>query len=263
LETSATEAVAVRTTEIDDWAAALEGRPAAEILAWGASRFSPRITFATGFGPEGCVLIDLVARHHLAIDLFTLDTGLLFPETYALWRRLEDRYRIVIRAVRPEQTVEQQAAAHGDRLWARDPDRCCELRKVLPLQSALEGFEAWVTAIRREQTSARASARVVELDRRFALVKLNPLAAWTSADVWDHIRANDVPVNALHDRGYPSIGCWPCTTPVAAGEDPRAGRWRGRVKTECGLHARPNDAGAPTGPSPAVNIVLNRNQGAS
>jgi phosphoadenosine phosphosulfate reductase len=239
--------------EIDAAALALEGHPAEDALAWGAGRFAPRITFATGFGPEGCVLVDLVARHGLAIDLFTLDTGLLFPETYALWRRLEERYGVVIRAVRPEQSVADQAAAHGDRLWERDPDRCCELRKVLPLRQALSGFVAWVTAIRRDQTAERASARAVERDPRFGLVKLNPLAAWTSAAVWDYVRAHDVPVNPLHARGYPSVGCWPCTTPVAEGEDPRAGRWRGRAKTECGLHARPAAQGL-------ANLTLDRTQ---
>ena len=252
METSPVES-AVVDEEIDEAARALEGRPAEDVLAWGARRFAPRITFATGFGPEGCVLVDLVARHGLAIDLFTLDTGLLFPETYALWRRLEERYGVVIRAVRPEHSVADQAAAHGDRLWERDPDRCCELRKVVPLRQALSGFAAWVTAIRREQTAERASARVVERDPRFALVKLNPLAAWTSAAVWDHVRAHDVPVSPLHARGYPSVGCWPCTTPVADGEDPRAGRWRGRAKTECGLHARPGATGLAT-------LTLDRSQ---
>jgi phosphoadenylyl-sulfate reductase (thioredoxin) len=242
LETNPVEP-AVVDGEIEAAARALEGRPAEEVLAWGAERFAPRITFATGFGPEGCVLVDLVARHGLAIDLFTLDTGLLFPETYALWRQLEERYGVVIRAVRPAQSVAEQAATHGDGLWERDPDRCCELRKVLPLRQALSGFAAWVTAIRRDQTAARASARVVERDPRFGLVKLNPLAAWTGAAVWDHLRAHDVPVNPLHARGYPSVGCRPCTTPVAEGEDPRAGRWRGRAKTECGLHARPGAGG--------------------
>jgi len=252
LETSPVEP-AVVDEEMGAAARALEGRQAEEILAWGAARFAPRITFATGFGPEGCVLVDLVARHRLAIDLFTLDTGLLFPETYALWRRLEERYGVAIRAVRPAQSVADQAAALGERLWERDPDRCCELRKVLPLRQALSGFAAWVTAIRRDQTAARAEARVVERDARFGLVKLNPLAAWTSAAVWDHLRTHDVPVNPLHARGYPSVGCWPCTTPVADGEDPRAGRWRGGAKTECGLHARPGATGLAT-------LTLDRSQ---
>jgi len=231
--------------EIADPAGALEGRSPADVLAWAAGRFAPRITFATAFGAEGCVLVDLIARHHLAIDVFTLDTGLLFPETYALWRRLEERYGLTIRAVRPELSVDAQAAVHGAALWERMPDRCCEIRKVAPLRRALSGFDAWITSIRRDQTSDRAVARVVEWDLRFGLVKVNPLAGWTSEDVQRYVRVHRVPVNPLHARGYPSIGCMPCTTAVAAGEAPRAGRWRGREKTECGLHARLPFAGHP------------------
>jgi phosphoadenosine phosphosulfate reductase len=216
---------------------ALEARTPAEILVWATERY-PRVAFATGFGAEGCVLIDLVARHGLPIDLFTLDTGLLFPETYALWRRLEDRYARTIRAVRPAQTVDEQAAVHGDRLWARDPDRCCALRKVAPLTEALRGFDAWITAIRRDQTATRASARPVEWDAKYGLVKVNPLLRWSADDVWTYVRDNDVPYNPLYEQSYGSIGCAPCTTPVAAGEDPRAGRWRARGKDECGLHVR-------------------------
>ncbi len=219
------------------WASALEVRPPQEILASVATRYAPRITFATGFGAEGCVLIDMIAREQLPIDLFTLDTGVLFQETYALWRRLEERYRITIRAVRPPFTLEEANTVYH-RLWERDPDRCCQVRKVLPLRSQLKNFDAWVTAIRRDQTPERAHAQVVEWDPKFVLVKVNPLAAWSHQDVWDYVRANDVPVNPLHQQGYPSIGCEPCTSPVALGEDPRAGRWRGRTKTECGLHGR-------------------------
>ncbi|HEX4621028.1 MAG TPA: phosphoadenylyl-sulfate reductase, partial [Myxococcaceae bacterium] len=227
----------------------LEGLPPEEILAWASERYAPKLTFATGFGPEGVALIDLIARHHLPVDLFTLDTGLFFPETYALWRRLEERYGLTIRAVKPAQTVDEQAAQHGPALWERNPDSCCELRKVQPLRRALGGFDAWVTAIRRDQTDSRASARVVEWDAKFGLVKVNPLAAWTTRDVWRYLQANQVPYNPLHDRGYASIGCWPCTTPLLAGESGRAGRWRGRVKTECGLHlAQP--------PAPEGNIAM-------
>jgi phosphoadenylyl-sulfate reductase (thioredoxin) len=231
--------VALTPSEREWVAADLSGRHPAEVLAWAARRFSGRVVFATGFGAEGCVLIDMIARHALPIDLVTIDTGLLFDETYALWRRLEERYGIEVAAVRPEQTVHQQAQTHGDRLWERDPDRCCALRKLAPLQKVLAGRDAWVTAIRREQTQLRALASVVELEPIRGLVKVNPLLAWTSADVAAYVRAHDVPVNPLHERGYPSIGCAPCTSPVAAGEDPRAGRWRGREKNECGLHARP------------------------
>ena len=226
------------TLDVTAAAEALEGRSPADVLAWAATRYAPRITFATAFGAEGCVLVDLIARHRLAIDVFTLDTGLLFPETYDLWRRLERRYGLTIRPVRPELSVEAQATLHGDSLWARSPDRCCEIRKVAPLGRALAGFDAWITSIRRDQTSERSVARVVERDPRFGLVKVNPLAGWTSADVQHYVRVHQVPVNPLHARGYPSIGCMPCTSAVAPGETPRAGRWRGLGKTECGLHSR-------------------------
>ena len=214
----------------------LEGKGAVEILSWASRHLGPKLTFATGFGAEGCVIIDLIAKASLPIDLFTLDTGVLFPETYALWRGLETKYGVTIRAVRPEQTIEQQAQAHGPTLWERDPDRCCDLRKVKPLRTALSGFDAWITAIRREQTAERASAKVVEHDKKFGLIKVNPLVGWSHDDVWAHIYANDVPYNELHERGYPSIGCQPCTSAVAAGEDARSGRWRGSAKKECGLH---------------------------
>lgn len=224
------------TDEHDSMRSGLEGGTAVEILAWASRMFGPKLTFATGFGAEGCVIIDLIARHQLPIDLFTLDTGVLFPETYALWRQLEARYGVTIRGVRPEQTVDEQAIAHGRALWEREPDRCCELRKIIPLRRALTGFDAWITAIRRDQTKERASARVVEHDHKFDLVKINPLVAWSHDDVWAHIFANDVPYNPLHGQGFPSIGCQPCTAPVAPGEDARAGRWRGSTKKECGLH---------------------------
>ena len=222
-------------TDITAAADALETASAVEILRW-ASRTYPKLTFATGFGAEGCVIIDLIGRERLPIDLFTLDTGVLFPETYELWRRLEAKYGITIRAVRPGQTIPQQALVHGPALWDRDPDRCCELRKVVPLRHELSRFDAWITAIRRDQTVQRANARVVEHDRKFNLVKINPLVRWTHDDVWAHLYAHDVPYNALHDRGFPSIGCQPCTSAVAPGEDPRSGRWKGKAKKECGLH---------------------------
>jgi phosphoadenosine phosphosulfate reductase len=216
----------------------LEESSADAILAWAAGA-GGRASFSTGFGVEGCVLVHLIASAHLPIDVFTLDTGLLFPETYALWRRLEQRYGITIHAVRPEQTVEAQAASVGPALWERDPDRCCGLRKTAPLRRALDGVDFWISAIRRDQTPERAKAPVVERDARYNLLKVNPLVRWTSKDVWRFVHANDVPYNPLHDQGYPSIGCQPCTSAVAEGEDPRAGRWRGREKRECGLHVNP------------------------
>jgi phosphoadenylyl-sulfate reductase (thioredoxin) len=201
-----------------------------DILAQAVEQF-PRLTFATGFGAEGCVLIDMIARAKLPIDIFTLDTGVLFPETYELWQRLEDTYGVAIRAVKPELAVDAQ--------WTRDPDACCENRKVKPLRAALAGYDAWITAIRRDQTPERANAAVIERDAKFGLAKVNPLVAWTHDDVWGYLYANDVPYNPLHERGYPSIGCQPCTSAIIPGESLRAGRWRGSAKKECGLHTAP------------------------
>jgi phosphoadenosine phosphosulfate reductase len=229
--------------EIAAAAADLEGADPIVAVQWAVARFAPRLGFATALDAEGCALIDLAARHGVALDVFTLDTGVLFPETYELWGRLEARYQITIRPVRPAMTLDEQADAHGAALWAREPDACCQLRKVDPLAGELARLDAWITAIRRDQTPERATAGVVERDLRFGLVKINPLVRWTSKDVWRHVVDHDVPYNPLHDRGYPSIGCATCTSPVAPGEDPRSGRWRGSAKRECGLHVV--DAGAP------------------
>ena len=231
---------AVASSARDDLADAgrrFESAPPVDILRWATNTFGSRLTFATGFGAEGCVLMDLIGRHGLKIDLFTLDTGVLFPETYDLWRRLEDQYKFTIRGVRPRLSVDQQALTHGPELWSREPERCCQMRKVSPLVAELGEFDAWITAIRRDQTEARATAMTVEWDPKFGLGKVNPLVRWTKKDVWAHLLEHEVPYNPLHNRGYPSIGCLPCTSSVNPGEDDRAGRWRGAEKTECGLHA--------------------------
>jgi phosphoadenosine phosphosulfate reductase len=213
-----------------------EGASPEAVLYWAAGKFGDGVALATGFGAEGCVLIDMLARVAPRMRVFYLDTGLLFPETYALAERLSARYGVRFERRVAGLTLEAQAGAYGERLWERDPEECCRLRKVEPLREALAGLGAWVTAIRREQTPARARAGVVERDAKFGLVKINPLAAWSALDVWGYILKNDVPYNPLHDLGYASVGCVPCTTPVRVGEDPRAGRWRGSPKTECGLH---------------------------
>ena len=228
-------------------AAMLEGAAPEDVLRWAVDEYADRLTFATGFGPEGCVLIDLIGRHALPIDIFTLDTGLIFDETRDLWRRLEARYGLTIRGVKPALAVDEQNAVYGDRLWERAPDRCCAMRKVIPLREELANVDAWIAAIRRDQTPQRASARTVEWDGKFEIAKVNPLVTWTSKDVWRYLVKHDVPYNPLHDRGFPSIGCWPCTTWVAPGEDERSGRWRGTTKTECGLHAAPEPATAAAG----------------
>lgn len=215
-----------------------------QIVRWAVQTFHPRLTLACSFGFEDMMLADLLHRLQPGADVFYLDTGLLFPETYALRDKAVGRYDLTFRRMMPQQTVAEQASSHGDNLWEREPDRCCGLRKVEPLGRALHGYDAWITGLRREQSPTRAGIRVIEWDERFGLVKLNPLAALTAKDVWRYVTDHDVPYNELHDRGYPSIGCWPCTRAVRPGEDARAGRWAGQVKTECGLHVRGGEAGA-------------------
>jgi phosphoadenosine phosphosulfate reductase len=236
---TASAAVRISDGDLDAVSRSLEGQGPVEILRWAASNFAPRLGFGTGFGAEGCLLIDLIGRHQLPVDVFTLDTGLFFDETYELWRRLEARYGVKIRGVQPELTVEQQGMVHGAELWKRNSDACCRMRKIEPLEREAKRFDAWITAIRRDQTAERQDARIIERDARFGLVKVNPLAGWSAGQVWRYILDNDVPYNPLHDHGFPSIGCAPCTTAVAPGEDARAGRWRGTGKTECGLHLVP------------------------
>ena len=222
--------------EFSEMAQRLEGRPPAEILAAAAARHPGRIALACSFGAEDCFLVHLVAKERLPVQIFTLDTGYLFKETYALWAELEARYGVSIRAERSRSPSPPPGETPP---WEVDPDACCEARKVVPLRAALSRHDAWVTGIRREQTRERASARVIEWDARFGLEKVNPLAAWSSEQLQEALRQESVLVNPLHAQGYASIGCAPCTSKVIPGEDPRAGRWRGREKTECGLHLRP------------------------
>lgn len=225
-------------------AAQLENGSPQDIIAWALHEFGKGVTIATGFGAEGVALIDMAVKIAPDPDVFFLDTGFFFPETYELRRKIEDRYGIEIREVRPELTPQSQERAYGPGLWSRDPDLCCRLRKLEPLKDALGGYDAWMTAIRRDQTAARASAQAVEWDYRWSLVKVNPLVKWSKKEVWDYISKEKVPYNPLHDQGYPSIGCTHCTRSVRASEDERAGRWAGQVKTECGLHGMPMN---PTG----------------
>ena len=216
---------------------AFESASPEAILRWAIAEFESDIALATGFGAEGCVLVAMLSVISPGTRIFYLDTDLLFPETYALRDELEARYGVKFERRESRLSLDAQAAAYGERLWERQPDLCCRLRKVEPLRQMLRGLRAWVTAIRRDQTPERADVGIIEWDENFGLIKINPLARWSSRDVWDYIAKNDVPYNPLHDRGYPSIGCVPCTTPVQIGEIPRAGRWRGTGKTECGLHA--------------------------
>ena len=217
--------------------------PASALLEWAVRRFPRhRVVATTGFGMEGCVLIDLMSRLRLQPRVIYLDTHFLFPETHALRERLAARYpRLQIENRGTRLTPDEQEAAFGPRLWQRDPDLCCRLRKVEPLRDALRGADVWITGIRREQSETRREVRAVEWDWKYQVLKLSPLVAWTRAEVWRHVRDHDVPYNELHDRGYPSIGCTHCTQAVegaAIDQYTRAGRWAGTGKTECGLHAR-------------------------
>lgn len=182
------------------------------------------------------VLLDLALKIEPGLNVFVADTELLFPETYALIDRVESRYGITIERVHPGLSVPEQNAAYGDALWARDPDACCDLRKVQPLREHLRAYDAWMTAVRRDQSRTRTGIPLRSWDATAQIVKVSPLAEWTEDDVWSYVAEHDVPVNTLHFDGYPSIGCTHCTRPVAAGEDARAGRWAGFNKVECGIH---------------------------
>jgi phosphoadenosine phosphosulfate reductase len=222
----------------------LQGQPAQAVLRWAVNVFHPRLTMATAFGPEGCCLIHMLAEIEPGVRIFNLETGYQFPETLQLRDRIKERYGIEIEYVRPELPVPEYEAEHGGPLYRHRPDQCCYDRKVLPLRRAVVGYDAWISAIRRDQTAQRAVADTVQWDPKFELTKINPLLSWTRNDVWKFIQEHEVPYNPLHDRGYPSIGCWPCTQAVAAGDDDRAGRWAGTAKKECGLHVIEHEGGS-------------------
>lgn len=217
--------------------AELIGKAPQQIIAWANREFGQKLTLACSFGGvSGMVLLDMAVKINPAIEVFYLDTGFLFPETYALEKEIEQRYGIRPRAFRPELSPEEQARRFGPELWRRDPDRCCALRKVEPNRQALAGKQAWIAGLRRDQSATRRDIQPVQWDTKFNLLKINPLWDWTEEMVWTYLRAEEVPYNKLHDQGYPSLGCTNCTRAVAAGENLRAGRWSGSTKTECGLH---------------------------
>jgi phosphoadenosine phosphosulfate reductase len=221
---------------LDQIAVTAEAWKPEQVLAWAFDTYGDKIAIATGMGVEGMALLDIASRVNPAVKLFTGDTEFLFPETYDLMDRVEEKYGIKIERLYSQLTPEAQAEAYGEKLWAIDPDQCCAIRKVEPLKRKLATLDAWVTAIRRGQTADRAAVRKIAWDEKFNLVKISPLADWTREQVWSYVVRNDVPYNPLHDQNYPSIGCTHCTRAVKPGEDPRAGRWSGFRKTECGLH---------------------------
>lgn len=209
-----------------------------EVLRWAVRQFHPRLMMATAFGAEGCCLIHMLAEIEPGVRVINIDTGYQFAETLALRERVKDKYGIEVEYVRPELTVREYEAEHGGPLYEHRPDQCCHDRKILPLQRAVREIHplAWVSAIRKDQTADRGVADVIQWDKKFSLVKVNPLLHWTKKEVWGFIVKNGVPYNELHDRDYPSIGCWPCTRAVRPGESDRDGRWAGKAKKECGLH---------------------------
>lgn len=215
----------------------LEGKAPQEAIKWAVDNFATKdLSLACSFGAEDVALVDMLVKIKPDARVFYLDTDLLFKESLEVKDRLAERYKIKPERYGAKTNLEEMAKEHGPELWKREPDKCCDIRKMVPLAEALSGLKCWITGIRRDQAPTRANAPVVSWDAKFKLVKVNPLVLWKSEDVWNYIKANNVPYNVLHDNNYPSIGCEPCTRQVMPGEDPRAGRWAGHQKTECGLH---------------------------
>ena len=214
----------------------LETATPMEIISWAVDQFFPKLTMATAFGPEGCAILYMLSKIQPRTHVFNLDTGYQFRETLELRDEIARRYGIEVEMKQPETTVAQYEAQHGGPLYQTNPDQCCFDRKISVLKKAAVGHYAWMSGIRRDQSPDRARAPIVGWDKKFGLVKISPLANWTKSDVWKLITTENIPYNPLHDQGYTSIGCWPCTRAVLFGEDERAGRWSGFAKTECGLH---------------------------
>ena len=213
-------------------AADVESLGAREVVELMLDHLHPHVALACSFQKEETVLLDLLLAVEPRARVFALDTHVLFPETYAVWREVERRYGIRVE-VYEGPSLGRQAAVHGDELWKRNPTLCCAIRKVEPLGRALAGLEGWIAGVRRDQSPTRAETPKVGWDERHELWKACPLADWSDEDVWAYVREHELPVNALHERGYASIGCTHCTLPGSG----REGRWAGEAKTECGLHA--------------------------
>lgn len=222
--------------ELQRDSAALESETPQTILKWAVERFAPKFTMATAFGPEGMTIIHMLAEIAPQTPIFNLETGYQFQETLDLRERVRERYGITVEYKYPKLSVDEFERENGGPMYLTDPNRCCFERKLRVLHEAARGFHAWASAIRRDQSEDRARAPIVGWDKKFQLVKISPLANWTKQQVWSLILDEKIPYNPLHDQGYPSIGCQPCTRPVMTGEDERAGRWSGFQKTECGLH---------------------------
>ena len=224
------------TRKIQTCAERLESASPLEILTWASETFGSQLAIVTSFQATGIATLHMMQRIQPRTPVLTLDTGLLFPETLDLMDNLEARFNLDLRRIQPRQTPAQQARDYGDRLWERNPDRCCHIRKTIPLRDALAGFDAWITGLRRDQSPSRAATPVISRDRRNGSIKIAPFANWTEKMVWRYIHQHELPYNRLHDMGYPSIGCWTCTRAATGADDLRSGRWSNRSKTECGIH---------------------------
>jgi phosphoadenosine phosphosulfate reductase len=217
----------------------LNASPTEEILGWAWKMFGARAAIGTSFQGAGLVMMHIAKERGFGFPVFTMDTGLLFPETVALHKRLQDFFGYKIERLEPDLTVEEQSASNGPELWKHDPDLCCTMRKVVPLRSKLSELDCWITGLRRQQSDTRSSIGIIELyefDEGRDIAKLNPMANWSREAVWDYLKKHQIPYNPLHDQGYRSIGCWPCTAKDKGGENERGGRWIGFNKVECGIH---------------------------
>lgn len=220
-----------------DWIPTDATKGASRILEWTYDSFGDSVVYACSFGAEGIVLIDLISKVKEDAEIVFLDTEIHFQETYDLIDKVKKKYpKLHIHLKKPELSLDEQAEQHGSALWKRQPDQCCYIRKIKPLEEALSGAPAWISGLRREQSVSRQHTDFINKDERFKSIKVCPLIHWTWDDVWEYIQVNNLDYNDLHDQGYPSIGCIPCTFAVKGSDDSRAGRWVGFNKTECGLH---------------------------
>jgi len=206
-------------------------------LTWAYEHYGEEIVYACSFGIEGIVLIDLISKVKQDAKIVFLDTDVHFKETYETIARVKEKYpQLQIEMKKPAITLDEQSEKYGPALWERDPNRCCNIRKLVPLNETLSGAKAWISGLRREQSETRAHVEFINLDKRFKSIKICPLIYWTWKDVWRYVSKHELPYNPLHDKGYPSIGCETCTKPTFTMDDLRSGRWSSSGKTECGLH---------------------------
>jgi len=222
--------------EIKQLSRGFESSSVEEILEWAAERFAEGLVMTSNFGAEGIVVIDKLARMARLTPIIYLDTGYQFAETDRLKEQLRARYGLEIIEQRAELSVAEQDRIYGEKLYQHNPDLCCRMRKVEPLEHALKGYRAWIAALRRDQSPTRANIGILEWNARHGLIKINPLATWTRKDVWNYLMRHKLPYNSLYDDGYASIGCQPCTRRVVAGQHERSGRWDGEMRLECGIH---------------------------